>query len=60
MPWIKFTADFDFKPRPAVTIGHTANTTRLVNRACAEAAQAAGKAIPAKRPAKTDTDAQSS
>ncbi|RVM42684.1 hypothetical protein CN106_26135 [Sinorhizobium meliloti] len=49
--WVRFLADFDWKPRPPVTIAFKADTTRNVTRACAAAAVAAGKALPTERPA---------
>lgn len=50
MPWVRFKADFDFKPKPSITIAFKADTVRLVTRACAAAAIAASKATPTKRP----------
>lgn len=43
MPWVRFTADFDWKPQPAVTIAYRAGDEKLVTTACAAAAKAAGK-----------------
>lgn len=47
MPWLAFTADFDFSPVAhggRVTIAFKAGMRMLVTRECAEAAIAAGKA----------------
>lgn len=38
MPWVRFTADFDFKPKPAVTIAYRAGMERLVTTGCARLA----------------------
>lgn len=51
MPWVRFTADFDFKPKPPVTLAFKAGAVRYVTRACAAAAIAVGKALPTERPA---------
>lgn len=48
--WIHFTQDFDFKPKPTVTIACKAGTTVNVTRACGDAAIAAGKGEKAARP----------
>jgi hypothetical protein len=48
--WLRFTADFNFKPSPAVTISYRAGMTKNVTRACAAAAVAAAKAEPTERP----------
>jgi hypothetical protein len=53
MPWVTFSANFDWTP-PAdrrVTKAYRAGTTENVTRDCAAAAKAAGKATAAKRPA---------
>lgn len=52
MPWVRFTADFDWKPIPAVTIAYKADMVRLVTRACASKAAELGKAEKAERPVK--------
>ncbi|MGR9420659.1 hypothetical protein [Rhizobium leguminosarum] len=52
MPWVRFTADMDWKPKPAVTIGYKVGMVRLITRACAEAAIAASKGTPTERPTK--------
>ena len=51
MPWVRFLADFDWKPMPAVTVAYKADMVRLVTRDCAAVAFAAGKAINTERPA---------
>ncbi|QIG68725.1 hypothetical protein EVB67_075 [Rhizobium phage RHph_TM3_3_14B] len=50
MPWVRFTADMDWKPKPAVTIAYKAGMVRLVTRACAAKATDAGKAEKTERP----------
>lgn len=50
MPWFRFTADFDFKPRAAVTIAYRSGSTKLVSRACAEQAAALGRGDIIERP----------
>ena len=44
MPRVKFVADFDWKPTPAVTIAFKAGWTGLVTTPCAELAVAKGRA----------------
>lgn len=50
MPWVRFVADFDFKPKESVTVAFKAGTLRIVPRAAAVQAIAAGKAEAAERP----------
>jgi len=52
MPWVRFTADFDFKPMPTVTQAYRAGQVVLVTTPCAEAAIAKGKAVKASNPKK--------
>lgn len=42
MPWIHFTADFDFRPSRRLTLAYREGTTQLVPTAAALAAEAAG------------------
>ena len=42
--WVRFTADFDWKPKPQVTIAYLAGQERNVTRDCAAKAIKAGKA----------------
>ena len=42
--WVRFTADFDWKPKPQVTIAFLAGQERNVTRGCASKAIKAGKA----------------
>ena len=51
MPWVRFTADMDWKPKPSVTISYKAGMVRLVTRACASAAALASKGELTGRPA---------
>lgn|GEM_PF-1818367 len=39
MPWVHFTAAFDWKPKPQVTIAYPAGFTGLVTTRCANAAE---------------------
>lgn len=41
---IRFLADYDYKPRPQVTIAYKAGKVEFVHLECAEKAVAAGKA----------------
>lgn len=50
--WVRFLDDYDWKPRPQVTIAFKAGGVHNVTRACASAAIAASKATPTERPAK--------
>ncbi|MBP2459589.1 MULTISPECIES: hypothetical protein [unclassified Rhizobium] len=45
MARVRFTKDFDYKPKSQVTIGYKADTEMTVRRECADAAIAAGKAV---------------
>ncbi|CAN7430967.1 hypothetical protein LJR251_002747 [Rhizobium rhizogenes] len=45
MARVRFTADFDYKPTPGITIAYKAGMQLLVKRDCADQAIAAGKAI---------------
>lgn len=49
MAKVKFTADFDYKPAPQITVAYLAGMEENVRRECAEQAIAAGKAVAAKR-----------
>lgn len=41
---VRFTADFDYRPKPRVTVSYKAGTTLLVPEGAASAALAKGKA----------------
>lgn len=58
MPWVRFTADFDFKPKPNVTQAFQEGQERNVTTPCADAAIANGKAVklPRKRKSHGDHD----
>lgn len=63
MPWVRFTAPFDFSPAKMgglVTIAYLDGMERNVTRECAAAAKAAGKAvaIPSRRKEAEDGDAR--
>lgn len=45
MPWLRFTADMDFKPSAAVTLAYRTGDVANVTRACAERALSGGKAV---------------
>ncbi|MER2536032.1 MAG: hypothetical protein ABTQ31_12800 [Rhizobiaceae bacterium] len=53
MPWVRFTADFDFKPKPLVTIAYRAGHVLNVTSDCAAKAIAAGKAVRMKKSGKS-------
>lgn len=55
MARVKFTEDFDYKPKSQVTIGYTAGMEMTVRRECAEAAIAAGKGVEVDAEADPDT-----
>lgn len=50
MPWVKFTADFDWRPRHGVVMAYRAGGAVLVTTACAKAAKAKGSAVAAVKP----------
>jgi hypothetical protein len=50
MPRVTFTDDFDFKPKPQVTIAYKAGWSGLVTTPCADQAVAAGKATRQAKP----------
>ena len=54
MAWVRFIADFDWKPMSTVTIAYRAGQESNVTRACADAAAAKKKAVRLK---KTSRDA---
>ncbi|MEQ1956010.1 hypothetical protein [Mesorhizobium sp. CN2-181] len=45
MPWVRFTTDFDFKPKRAVTLAYRRGDECNVTTPCAAKAVAAGKAV---------------
>lgn len=53
MPWIRFTRDIDFSPKPSVTIAYKQGMRLFVTRAAAQAAIGAGAAVASSRPRKT-------
>jgi hypothetical protein len=50
MPWVAFSAPFDWKPKPSVTIAFRNGDVKLVTTACANAAEAKGKGKRTKKP----------
>lgn len=58
MPWVRFTADFDFTPPKGrrVTFAYRAGVCERVTQACAAAAIAKGRAEPIPTP-RTRADA---
>lgn len=50
MPWVHFTARFDWMPKRQVMIAYKAGMTCLVSAACAAAAKKKGVAVDAARP----------
>lgn len=61
MAWVRFTADFDWKPTPRSVIAYKAGHELSVTKRCADAAVAAGKAeavpTPSRAPPRPATDA---
>lgn len=57
MPWLHFTATYDFIPKPAVTIRYPAGYVGLVTTPCANRAVAAGKAERLPTPTKDEAEA---
>jgi hypothetical protein len=56
MPWVRFSADFDFKPKPSLTLAYRAGDEKLVTTPCAQAAVAAGKGTIVKKARKGKAD----
>lgn len=54
MPWVRFLTDFDWKPKPQVTLAFRAGQEENVTTPCAEAAIAKGKAVKLPRKRKGD------
>jgi len=50
VPWVRFTADFNFHVRHNVTIAYKAGMVLLVKQRCADEAIWQGKAITVDRP----------
>ena len=50
MPWVRFTEDFDWRPRFGSVRAYRAGTVDLVTTACARAAKARGAAEIAPKP----------
>jgi hypothetical protein len=59
MAWIRFTAPFDFKATPAVTIAYKPGVYQVTS-ACATLAVAAGKAVRLKKTRKDEEPWQES
>lgn len=49
MAWVRFTRNFDWKPKPSVTIAYKKGSTLIVKAACADAAVRKGAAIRVKK-----------
>jgi hypothetical protein len=52
MPWVRFTADFPWHQRPAVTVMYRAGEVHLVSQACAKEAIDKERAVASLRPPK--------
>lgn len=52
MPWVRFTTDFDFKPKPSVTLAFLSGQERCVTSACAALAVEHGKGVRLRKPSK--------
>lgn len=50
MPWFHFEQDFDFRPKPGVTIAYKAGMTKLVTTTCAKQAEQKGKGARVRKP----------
>lgn len=52
MPWVRFLADFDFRPpeKPRCHVAYKTGMVQLVRRVCAEEALAIGRAVEVERP----------
>jgi hypothetical protein len=50
MPWVRFTANFDWSPRRNVEISYKADCAYLVTTRCANEAVAKGKADKIRKP----------
>ncbi|OKP79645.1 hypothetical protein BTE77_05945 [Ensifer adhaerens] len=55
---VRFTADFDYRPTPQVTVGYLAGMELTVKRECAERAIAAGKAVKVSANRREATDGE--
>lgn len=53
MAWVKFTADYDYKPHSQATIGYRAGMVLSVKQDCADKAVASGKAVAMEKKSKT-------
>lgn len=58
MARVKFTADFDYRPTPSVTIAYLAGMEQTVKRECADQAIAAGKAEEVKGSTASESEAE--
>jgi hypothetical protein len=54
MPWVRFTADFDWKPNPQVTIAYRVGQEVNVTTPCAAKVLKAGKAVRLSKSKKSD------
>lgn len=51
--WVRFTSDFDWKPKQSVTLAYKSGNTVNVVKDCAEAAIKAGAAVELHKKSKT-------
>ncbi|GHC61594.1 hypothetical protein GCM10010136_02240 [Limoniibacter endophyticus] len=58
MPWVRFTANFDWSPRYGVTIAYKTGETYNVTRACAARALDVGRAERTTKPQETPCPVQ--
>ncbi len=56
MAYVRFTADFDYRPVRAVVIAYKAGMEETVKRDCARKAIAAGKAVEIPNPPRGNND----
>lgn len=58
MARVRFTKDFDYKPKPNTTIAYLAGSEETVRRECADQAIALGRAVEIDPQAKADNGAE--
>lgn len=58
MAWVRFTADFNWKPKPQVTIAYRSGQIANVTRDCAAAAVAKGRAVRVQKTRRSDVQGE--
>lgn len=59
MPWVRFTRDFDYKPKPRVFQVYPKGYVGLVTTACAKEAIGENAAVKIKKPETADASNRS-